>query len=582
MRHGRWLGCLLFSYAARSVPCRDRVIGWDEAARQPDAWTGSSATPASCSCPWVRVANLASRALSLAVRRLAHDWKAQSRLPSRAGGDLCRPEPVQRQPATGRRTGGFWARPEGKGSVRTPKGVFVYPLDKEFQGDTDERGSRPALRRHPAAAKGSAPVLVERWRALLDAVVAVAHDFDRQWQKRQRSLNTLLVVLFLFRLVFSKNRQGYGATLVELWDQCRLLGVSLPQASPVSPSAMCNARAKVDENLFRVLNAELLRRADDTGSGPRWKGHRLFAVDGSKLNLPRPLLKAGYRLPSDNAHYPQGLLSCLYRLRSRVPVDFDLVSHGDERKAAGSHLHALSENDVVVYDRGYFSQALLREHLARGLHPVFRLQVNANGAVAAFADSTETDTVVEIAARPGREEPLMRLRLVKYTVSGSAYLLGTTLLDRDQYRIAELSDLYHERWGIEELYKVSKQMIGIEDFHGQSERGVKQELFAHFVLITLTRLFSNQGEGLLGGNRETRDQAQMKVNFKNSLLVVARHLEGLFLQQAAALDNTLRQIVDGIVSCRQKLRPNRSYDRCSRKPVGKWKPPKLAKATAMR
>ena len=42
-------------------------------------------------------------------------------------------------------------------------------------------------------------------------------------------------------------------------------------------------------------------------------------------------------------------------------------------------------------------------------------------------------------------------------------------------------------------------MIGIEDFHGQSERGVKQELFAHFVLITLTRLFSNQGDCLLGG-----------------------------------------------------------------------------------
>ena len=161
--------------------------------------------------------------------------------------------------------------------------------------------------------------------------MTVARDFDRQWQRRQRSLNTLIVVLFLFRLVFSKNRQGYGATLAELWDQCRLLGVSLPQASPVSPSAMCNARAKVDENLFRVLNAELLRRADETGRGPLWKGHRLFAVDGSKLNLPRPLIKVGYRLPSDNAHYPQGLLSCLYRLRSRVPVDFDLVTHGDEK-----------------------------------------------------------------------------------------------------------------------------------------------------------------------------------------------------------------------------------------------------------
>ena len=133
---------------------------------------------------------------------------------------------------------------------------------------------------------------------------------------------------------------------------------------------------------------------------------------------------------------------------------------------------------------------------------------------AAFANSTETDTVVEIAARPGREEPLVRLRLVKYAVSGSAYLLGTTLLDRDQYRIAELSDLYHERWGIEELYKVSKQMIGIEDFHGQSERGVKQELFAHFVLITLTPAVLESGRrparGQPGNSRSGADESELQ------------------------------------------------------------------------
>ena len=70
---------------------------------------------------------------------------------------------------------------------------------------------------------------------------------------------------------------------------------------------MCAARAKVHENLFRALHAELLRRAGETAMGPRWKGHRLFAVDGTKLNLPRPLVAAGYRTPSDNAHYPQGL-----------------------------------------------------------------------------------------------------------------------------------------------------------------------------------------------------------------------------------------------------------------------------------
>ena len=178
----------------------------------------------------------------------------------------------------------------------------------------------------------------------------------------------------------------------------------------------------------------------------------------------------------------------------------------------------------------------------------------------AFANSTETDRVVETGAGEDREgvRGTIRWRLVKYEIAGSAYVLGTTLLDRKQYGITDLSDLYHERWGVEELYKVSKQTIGIEDFHGRSERGVRQELFAHFVLIALTRLFSNHGEGLLGAGRGVRDEAQMRVNFKNSLLTVARHIEGLFLQQAAAFGKTLGHIVDGIVSCRQKLRPNRS------------------------
>ena len=262
-------------------------------------------------------------------------------------------------------------------------------------------------------------------------------------------------------------------------------------------------------------------------------------------------------------------------MRAKVPVDFDLLRHDDERLAARAHLDALSPNDVVVYDRGYFSQALVREHLARGVHAVFRLQVNANAAVRAFVRSTDTERVVQTGA--GERATL---RLVKYEVAGSSYVLGTTLLDREQYPIAELSDLYHERWGIEELYKVSKHTLGIEDFHGQSERGVKQELFAHFVLITLTRLLSNHGEDRLGADRAARDKTQVRVNFKNSLLTVARHLEALFLQHASGLGQTLAHLLDAMVSCRHKLRPNRSYPRRSRKPIGKWKPGKAAKAAA--
>jgi len=59
--------------------------------------------------------------------------------------------------------------------------------------------------------------------------------------------------------------------------------------------------------------------------------------------------------------------------------------------------------------------------------------------------------------------------------------------DKNIYALDEFPKLYHERWDIGELYKISKALIEVQDFHAQSERGVKQEPFAHFVMITLSR-----------------------------------------------------------------------------------------------
>ncbi len=107
---------------------------------------------------------------------------------------------------------------------------------------------------------------------------SVANEHDRLWQQRRRVLNTLLVTLFVFRLVFSKDRQGYATTVAELWEQCRMMGIALPQATPVAASAMCRARAKLDEGLFRRLHGEILREAGVADAGKRWNGRRIFAV----------------------------------------------------------------------------------------------------------------------------------------------------------------------------------------------------------------------------------------------------------------------------------------------------------------
>ena len=51
------------------------------------------------------------------------------------------------------------------------------------------------------------------------AVLAPEDAWVRLWQRRRRVLNTLVVVLCMFRWVFWKGRPGYAATLAERWAQ---------------------------------------------------------------------------------------------------------------------------------------------------------------------------------------------------------------------------------------------------------------------------------------------------------------------------------------------------------------------------
>ena len=196
--------------------------------------------------------------------------------------------------------------------------------------------------------------------------------------------------------------------------------------------------------------AEILAQITIPNADRRWNGHVWFAVDGSKLNLPRPLVKFGYR-PPDNAYYPQGLLSCLYWLYARIPVDFDLCSHENERKAALTHLPALSAGDVVVYDREYFSYPMLHHHVERGLHPVFRIKNKANKWFDAFIGSDQTEALVEISPARNIGKSWVRASHIACAWSNipsaeTTYVLATTLFDSEKYPIAHLSDLYHGRW----------------------------------------------------------------------------------------------------------------------------------------
>ena len=206
--------------------------------------------------------------------------------------------------------------------------------------------------------------------------------------------------------------------------------------------------------------------------------------------------------------------------------------------------------------------------------------------IKAFQNNAQVEQIVtimpsnETQAKIIKKYPLisfkpLKLRLMQYTINETTYYIGTTLMDAE-YTVNDFKAVYHARWGIEELYKVTKQIIEVDDFHGKAERTVKQELFAHFVLITMSRLCSNNSENILNNflnasSDENEENVSTQINFKNCLTTVSRHLENFMFAPAQSIKNVMNDITQSISRYQQKMRPNRSYDRRSMKPINKWR-----------
>lgn len=404
----------------------------------------------------------------------------------------------------------------------------------------------------------------------------VSAKYDKLWVKRNRSIDSKFLVSFILQVISNKNK-GYGISLLELWDNYEKNNINIPQKKVFAASSVCEARQKLPEDIFVDLNKMLISQfaAQEEGSLLLNK-HRVFAIDGSRLNIPKELIDYGYKKCNKDSHYPQGLMSCIYNIDTQIVHDFCLAKSLNERSCALEHLNVLEEDDIVIFDRGYFSYIFLHQCKERKIHPIFRVSLSlGNKGIQDFVSSDKTDSVIAFSPSPTVKNQLKRqgfdlefkpisIRLVKYTINGNLYLYATTLIGKE-YDENLFSVLYNKRWEIEELYKISKCLVDVEAFHSKSERGLKQEVYAHFVLINLARFF----ERVTKIKYKNNDQ-DVKYNFKNCLNIIGREIQTIIYKSRMLITKTIVKITAHIAQVKQKIRPKRKYQRISHKPFNRW------------
>jgi len=135
---GRRLGCLLFASSAWALRERDAWIGWTERDRaQRLNWV--VANTRFLIFPWVRVRNLASKALSLVVQRIRKDWEERygyGPVLLETFVEVARYRGTCYQAANWIRLGetrGRGRMDRYKQYLSTPRAIYVYPLVPEFR-----------------------------------------------------------------------------------------------------------------------------------------------------------------------------------------------------------------------------------------------------------------------------------------------------------------------------------------------------------------------------------------------------------------------------------------------------------------
>ena len=158
-------------------------------------------------------------------------------------------------------------------------------------------------------------------------------------------------------------------------------------------------------------------------------------------------------------------------------------------------------------------------------------------------------------------------RLLKQKIEGKIYIFGTTLIG-SEYKKEIFSDLYHSRWNIEELYKISKEIFNIEALHAKIERGVRQEIYAQFVLTNIARFLE------IKGNKErSLNIKKEKINFKGCVAGLGKYITKLMFYTYKAVISIVQRMLCFISKMKYTIRTRRKFPRKSYKPHKRWRIP---------
>ena len=384
---------------------------------------------------------------------------------------------------------------------------------------------------------------------------------------RNRKLSVSNIIHYLF---FSSKASMYQ-NLSSIRDM--LPDLNFPK---ISKQAVSKARQFLSPDLFKELfYISVDSYYQNISSRKQWHGYHIFAIDGSKFELPNSksnfdFFGEMFGYPDPSRRFTMGLSSIVYDVLDDYIVHASFHRYlASERAAALEHLSQLEaldiyNNSIVIFDRGYYSEAMFRYCVDNNHICLMRLKEKINLCKQCNGDSTLTlkgDRKLMTDDIP--------VRVIEVTLDdGSKEFLATNLFDEsitaDMFR-----ELYFLRWPVELKYKELKSLFKIEEFNGATSTSVFQEFFINMLLSNLASLIKNEADDFI--DSEINSKPQNKYRYQANRSFIIGRLKRVLPRVFASSDNILliEQLFLDACECKSQIIPGRKYKRKKNKAIGR-------------
>ena len=361
-------------------------------------------------------------------------------------------------------------------------------------------------------------------RATVEAVVEAA----RAREKRTRMLPSWLVVYYVLGVALFMDMGG-GRVMRRLAGTLTWAARGVVVVVP-SEEALSRARGRLGPVPLRLLFEAVagpLASADTPGGF--WRGRRVLSVDGTTLDVQDTAANwARFGGPGTadesgapvRGGFPKMRVVALAECGTRALIAARVGSYVTSEKALTLELLPLLGNGMLVLaDRNFPGYDLWGQAAATGADLLWRVGSSFPlPVVTVLADGSYLSTLAPPAkaARAG-SAPII-VRVVEYHLLAAdgtpteVFALISTLLDPDTAPAAELAELYHARWQIENAFGAFKSQLkgnGVV-LRSKTPDGAEQELWALLCAYHAIR-------ELICAAAELTDQDPLRLSFITAL-----------------------------------------------------------------